>query len=74
MAIKVNKKPTLKWEREWLKDIRKRIKNICLSVAAPNKPAFNLYEKIGFKTFARFPKWAKRDNEYVDVLYMILKK
>ncbi|MDO8554881.1 MAG: GNAT family N-acetyltransferase [Candidatus Micrarchaeota archaeon] len=138
--LQIDEKPTLKWEREWLKKTNKEIKNresirfcawegkklvamvqakrglwnerdnICigisvlkayrgkglgekllrmiiklaktklkpknifLSVVIINKPAFSLYKKVGFKTFARFPKWAKRDNKYIDVLYMLLKK
>ena len=43
-----------------------------LSVAAPNKPALKLYKKIGFKTFARFPKWSNHSGKYIDTLYMKL--
>ena len=49
-------------------------KNIFLSVAVPNVPARSLYKKIGFKKFARFPKWAQRGKKYMDVLYMLLTK
>ena len=138
--IQINKKPTLKWEKAWLKDLTKKIKdgeavwlgawegkkliastqarrglwnerdnasiglsvlksyrrkglgeklmrmiiriakkrlnpkNIYLSVATPNLPALSLYRKVGFKKFARFPNWAKKNNKYFDVLYMLLKK
>lgn len=137
--LQIDEKPTLKWEQEWLKELKKKIKdgeaiwlgawegkkliastqarrglwnernnasigisvlrnyrgkglgekllrgiinlakkklkpkNIFLSVAAPNKPALSLYKKVGFRTFARFPKWAKKGKKYFDVLYMLLK-
>jgi ribosomal protein S18 acetylase RimI-like enzyme len=49
-------------------------KNIYLSVAALNKPAKSLYEKLGFVEMARFPKWIKRNGKYHDVIWMLLKK
>jgi ribosomal protein S18 acetylase RimI-like enzyme len=48
-------------------------KNIYLNVAAPNKPAKSLYEKLGFREMARFPKWMKHKNKYHDVIWMLLK-
>ncbi|MBD3397573.1 GNAT family N-acetyltransferase [Candidatus Micrarchaeota archaeon] len=49
-------------------------KNIWLDVAAPNKGARKLYEKMGFVEFAKFPKWVKRNGKYHDIIWMILKK
>lgn len=49
-------------------------KNICLNLAAPNKRARKLYEKLGFVEFARFPKWVKRRGKYYDFAWMLLKK
>jgi RimJ/RimL family protein N-acetyltransferase len=48
-------------------------KNIYLSVAGPNKPARSLYEKVGFRKMAVFPKWLKHDGKYVDQVWMVLK-
>lgn len=48
-------------------------KNIFLSVASENKPAYNLYKKIGFKEFSRFPKWIKYKNRYVDQIFLLYK-
>lgn len=53
---------------------RLRPRNIFLHVSAPNKPAMSLYKKVGFREFARFPKWHLHKGEYVDGLYMILRK
>lgn len=57
-------------------ETKKRMKphNVYLNVAAPNKPAKALYEKLGFKEMARFPKWIKRKGKYHDVIWMLLKK
>ncbi len=62
--------------RDIIKLAKKKLnpKNIYLTVAAPNKPAINLYKKIGFRTFARFPKWSNHDGKYIDNLWMLLKK
>jgi ribosomal protein S18 acetylase RimI-like enzyme len=60
--------------RHTIAESRKKLKpkNIYLSVAAPNKPAKSLYEKLGFKEMARFPKWMKRKGKYHDVIWMKL--
>ncbi len=60
--------------RHNIKLARKKLKarNIYLSVFAPNQIAKNLYEKIGFKEMARFPKWLKQNGKYVDHIFMRL--
>ena len=62
--------------RDILRLAREKLKpkNIYLSVAAPNKPAINLYKKLGFRIFAKFPNWAHKGKRFFDVYYMILKK
>lgn len=47
-------------------------RNIYLSVFEGNKPAISLYRKLGFKEFARFPKWALHKGRYIDHIYMKL--
>ena len=61
--------------RKTIAEAKKKLKsrNIYLHVADPNKPAKKLYEKVGFKEMARFPKWAKHKGKYVDVVWMLLK-
>ncbi len=49
-----------------------RPRNIYLSVLACNKPAYSMYKKLGFKEFARFPKWVIQRGRYVDTIYMKL--
>ena len=49
-----------------------KARNIYLSVFGPNRVAKNLYEKIGFKEFARFPKWLRQNGKYVDHIFMKL--
>lgn len=56
-----------KAKRKW------KPKNIYLNLAAPNKRAMRLYEKIGFVEFARFPNWVKRRGKYYDFSWMLLK-
>jgi RimJ/RimL family protein N-acetyltransferase len=46
---------------------------IYLDVFAPNKIARALYEKLGFREFARYPKWLRHNGRYVDKLVMKLK-
>ena len=48
-------------------------KHIYLSVAGPNKAARRLYEKVGFRKMAVFPKWFKHGGNYVDQVWMRLK-
>ncbi len=48
-------------------------KTIYLTVFEQNKVAQNLYTKVGFREFARFPKWIKHKGHYYDSVYMILK-
>ena len=48
-------------------------KNIYLSVFGPNKPARTLYEKVGFRKMAVFPKWIKHEGNYIDQVWMRLK-
>jgi ribosomal protein S18 acetylase RimI-like enzyme len=47
-------------------------KNICLSVAAPNKSAQKLYRKLGFVEMARFPRWVEKGGRHYEVIWMIL--
>ena len=49
-------------------------KNLYLNLAAPNKTARELYEKLGFVEFAVFPKWVKRRGKYYDFSWMLLKE
>lgn len=49
-------------------------KNIYLTVAEPNKPARELYEKVGFRKVARFPDWIENKGKYHAELLMVLKK
>lgn len=49
-----------------------RPRNIYLSVLANNKPARELYRKLGFREFAVFPKWILHDGMLVDHIMMIL--
>ena len=48
-------------------------KNIYLDLFAKNKIACALYKKIGFREFARFPKWFRHRGKDMDKVYMILK-
>jgi len=61
--------------KEVIKRVKKKMKpkNIFLHVAKPNKPAQNLYKKLGFKKIATFPKWFKHKGKYVDIHWMVLK-
>ena len=61
--------------RETIRLTKRKFKprNIYLTVAARNKPAYRLYQKVGFREIARFPKWRKQDGRYIDKLFMILK-
>jgi len=47
-------------------------KNMVLTVFSTNKIARNLYSKVGFREFARFPKWIKHKGKYCDMIYMKL--
>ncbi|MBU0532587.1 GNAT family N-acetyltransferase [Candidatus Micrarchaeota archaeon] len=47
-----------------------RPRNIYLSVFETNKPAYALYKKLGFKEFARLPKWLLHRGEYRDHIFM----
>jgi RimJ/RimL family protein N-acetyltransferase len=53
---------------------RKRLdaRNVYLDVFGPNKIARSLYSKLGFKEFARYPKWLRHDGKYVDKIVMKL--
>ncbi len=51
---------------------RPKPKNIYLSVLEPNKPAYSLYTKLGFKEFARFRRWLLHRGRYVDHIFMKL--
>ncbi len=51
---------------------RLRPRNIYLDVFGPNKIARGLYEKLGFREFARYPKWLKHKGKYVDKIVMRL--
>lgn len=57
-----------------IENAKKRLKprNIYLSVFRPNKPAWNLYSKLGFREFASFPKWMLHNGRYVDHVFMKL--
>ena len=61
--------------RKTIAEAKKKLKpkNIYLHVAKPNKPAKKLYEKVGFREMAIFPKWMKYKGKYHDVIWMILK-
>jgi len=48
-------------------------KNIYLYVSNENVPAKSLYKKVGFREFARFPKWELHNGRYIDSIYMLLK-
>ena len=48
-------------------------KNIYLYVSTENIPAKSLYKKVGFREFARFPKWELHNGRYIDSIYMLLK-
>lgn len=50
-----------------------RPRNIYLSVLSCNQPALSMYKKMGFREFARFPKWILQRGNYVDHIYMKLK-
>ncbi len=47
-------------------------KNIYLSVLETNKPAYNLYRKLGFKEFAVFPGWVLHKGKYMDGIFLKL--
>lgn len=53
---------------------KKRLKarTVYLDVFAPNKIARNLYRKLGFREFARYPKWFRHNGKYVDKIVMKL--
>jgi len=61
--------------KEVIKIVKRKMKpkNIFLHVAGPNKPAQNLYKKLGFKKIATFPKWFKHKGKYVAIHWMVLK-
>ena len=43
---------------------------LCAHVVSTNIPARKLYESFGFKTLYEDPKFVKRDNKYISVLYI----
>lgn len=55
-------------------DVKKKFKskNIYLSVISKNYPAKKLYEKLGFREFAVFPKWTRYKTGYLDKIFMKL--
>ncbi|MEK6982421.1 MAG: GNAT family N-acetyltransferase [Candidatus Micrarchaeota archaeon] len=48
-------------------------KNIYLHVAEANKPAFELYKKVGFKEITRLPNWILHKDKYIGQIIMLLK-
>ncbi|PEJ56751.1 MULTISPECIES: GNAT family N-acetyltransferase [unclassified Bacillus (in: firmicutes)] len=48
------------------------LEQLTLNIIEGNETAKNLYEKLGFKTFAKTPNSLKLDNEYWDQEHMIL--
>lgn len=54
------------------KDLKPRPKIIQLEVYANNKPAMNLYKKIGFKIVAKLPKQVQYKGKLVDDFTMVL--
>jgi len=53
-----------------IKDRKKQIEQILLTVAADNQPAIHLYEKLGFQTYGVELKALKENGKYVDELLM----
>ncbi|MFA5929336.1 MAG: GNAT family N-acetyltransferase [Candidatus Micrarchaeia archaeon] len=56
--------------------VKKKLKpkHIYLSVIDGNKPAMNLYKKVGFREIARLPGWFLHRGKYHDSVFMLLKK
>ncbi|MFH1393477.1 MAG: GNAT family N-acetyltransferase [Candidatus Micrarchaeota archaeon] len=54
------------------KFFRPKPKNIWLSVLRPNRPAYSLYKKVGFREFAVWPKWIKYNGKYLDSVVLKL--
>ena len=46
--------------------------NIVLAYIEGNDPAKRLYEKLGFRKFAVFPRWVKHRGRYKNVIWMRL--
>lgn len=60
--------------RKIIKMAKKELKpkNMVIGVVANNKPALNLYKKVGFtKLIARHPKWFKHRGRYLDHLTLL---
>jgi len=60
--------------RECIRQSKRILKprNIYLSVLEPNKPARALYAKLGFKEFARYPRWIDHYGKVLDQLMLKL--
>ena len=58
-----------------IKEARKNLKSeiIRLHVFEPNKPAQNLYKRLGFKTVGRIPKGIKHHGKYMNDVIMYKK-
>ena len=51
-------------------DVKKETKEIFLEVACDNRPAINLYTKIGFKKVGTRPKYYLRNESRIDAYIM----
>ena len=54
------------------KELKSKLKIIQLEVYVNNKPALNLYKKMGFKIVARMPKQVQYKGKLIDDLTMVL--
>lgn len=60
---------------EMIKLVKRKLKPkiIFLSVIATNQNAHKLYEKVGFRKIATFPKWHNRRGKWHDEIYLVLR-
>lgn len=49
-------------------------RTLYLFVSAPNRPAVALYQELGFREFARFPKWIEHEGRLLDQIFMKLER